>query len=401
MASSVEELLKERIACQGPLTFAQFMELVLYWPHGGYYAQPQRYPGDYFTAPDAHPAFGALLSLQLEEMWHLLGSPSSFAVVEQAAGSGLLARDILRYAHQLEPRFRKAMRYIAIDRFQGAPMSGDSPHEYIQSAGLPVKEGINGCLFSNELLDALPVHRVTLRNGRLQEIYVTMHEGAFLEAIDDPSTSLLAARLEEEGVALAEGQRAEVCLALEPWMQEVAACLKRGFLLTIDYGHTAKTLYSPERFHGSLRCYYQHTLASNPYIRVGAQDITAHADFTAVDTLGKRYGLATHGLQSQAAFLKNLGLEAFQGKLAASELNQQERDANRMAMLELGRPGGMGDFKVLVQTKGIVEPQITGLDGPTASWTQRLRNMPLPLLDDEHLHLMEARYPHTGWNWNG
>ena len=401
MASSVEEALKEQIARQGHLTFAQFMELALYWPHGGYYSQAQRHPGDYFTAPAAHPAFGALLSLQLEEMWRLLDCPASFTVVEQGAGSGLLARDILRYAHHLEPRFHQAVRYIAIDRFQGAPMSGDPSYEWIQSAGLPVKEDINGCLLSNELLDALPVHRVTLRGGRLQEIYVTLHDGAFLEAIDEPSTPLLGARLEEEGVALAEGQRAEVCLALEPWMQEVAACLKRGFLLTIDYGHTAQALYAPERVQGSLRCYYQHTLAGNPYVRVGAQDITAHADFTAVATLGKRYGLANHGLQSQAAFLKNLGLDAFQRGLAASGLDQPERDANRMAMLELARPGGMGDFKVLVQSKGVPEPRVTGLEGPTPSWTQRLQELPLPLLEEEHLRLMEARYPHTAWSWEG
>ena len=401
MASFVEAALKERIARQGPLTFAQFMEMALYWPNGGYYAQPQQHPSDYFTAPAAHPAFGALLSLQLEEMWRLLDYPASFTVVEQGAGSGLLARDIIRYTHYLEPRFQQAVRYIAIDRFQGAPMSGDPSYEWIQSAGLPVKGDIDGCLLSNELLDALPVHRVALRKGRLQEIYVTLHDGAFIEAIDEPSTPLLGAWLEEEGVALAEGQRAEICLALEPWMQDVSACLKRGFLLTIDYGHTAQALYAPERFQGSLRCYYQHTLAGNPYVRVGAQDITAHVDFTAVMALGESHGLASHGLYAQAVFLKNLGLGAFQRGLAASELGQRERDANRMAMLELARPGGMGDFKALIQSKGVTEPRITGPEGPLPAWTERLQKLPLPLLDNEHLRLMEARYPHTGWRWEG
>ena len=402
MSSSAEEVIKERIVCRGPVPFAEFMELALYWPHGGYYAQAhtQEHPGDYFTAPAAHPAFGALLSLQLEELWRLLGRPQRFTIMEQGADDGLLAQDILQYANHLEPRFQRAIRYVGTDRYQGDRSSSDgkSPYERVQAAGLPLRRSV-GCVLSNELLDALPVHRVTVHRGSLREIYVGLEDRRFVEVVGEPSTPALSARLRDEGITLAEGQVAEVCLALGPWMEEVAASLQSGFVLTVDYGHTASDLYSPERAQGSLRCYYKHTLSGNPLVRVGEQDITAHVDFTAVMAAGERHGLASLGLKTQRTFLANLGLGVFHRRLAASGLSQQERDANRMGMLELARHGGMGEFKVLVQSKGVDDATITGLSGASPTWNKRLEELPLPLLDEGHLALMEARYPHTGWRW--
>ncbi|MCZ6891983.1 MAG: class I SAM-dependent methyltransferase, partial [Chloroflexi bacterium] len=292
-----------------------------------------------------------------------------------------------------------AVRYCAIDRSPRHRLPG-AVLEWIRAVGVPLR-GLTGCVLSNELLDAFPVHRVTVREGRLQELFVGYKDGQFVEVIGEPSTAALSARLEADGVTLAEGQRAEICLALEPWIQDAAASLERGFVLTVDYGHPAQALYAPERRGGSLRCYYRHTLSGNPYDRVGAQDITAHVDFTAVTALGERHGLSSHGLESQRVFLANLGLAGLQRKLTGQGLRQQERDANRMGMLELGRAGGMGEFKVLVQSKGIDEARLTGLEGGSSAWSRRLEELPLPLLGEEHLKLMEARYPHTAWQWGG
>ena len=403
MTSSVQEVLKERIALRGPVSFAEFMELALYWPRGGYYSEAasERHLADFFTAPTAHPAFGALLSLQLEEMWQVLGRPSLFTIVEPGAGTGLLSLDILRYAQHLEPGFQRAVRYCAIDRHHryGRELPGAGV-EWIRAAGMPLR-GFTGCVLSNELLDALPVHRVTVREGRLQELFVGYKDGQFVEVVGGPSTAALGTRLAAEDVTLAEGQRAEICLALEPWVRDVAASLERGFVLTVDYGHPAQTLYAPERHQGSLRCYYQHTLSGNPYVRVGAQDITAHVDFTAITALGEHHGLGNLGLVSQGSFLTNLGLAGLQRRLAGQGLGQRERDANRMGMLELGRAGGMGEFKVLVQSKDIDEARLTGLKGGSPAWARRLEELPLPLLGEEHMRLMEARYPHTAWQWEG
>jgi len=378
------------------------MELALYWPGGGYYTHTSTNgtPLDYFTAPAAHPVFGALLAIQLEEMWRLLGRPHPFVVVEPGAGSGQLAYDINSYALNLGPSFSDALSYVTIDRStEIAPIASDaSPFHRIMANGIPL-HNVTGCVLSNELLDALPVHRVIRNHGRLQEIYVTYSGGKFLEIEDEPSTPSIASQLEEGQVILEEGQRAEVCLALDSWIQQVAAALKRGFVLTIDYGHHAQELYSPQKLRGTLRCYYKHTLSSNPYVNVGDQDITAHVDFTAIETLGTKYGLRNESVKTQASFLNNVGLRIFQQRLATSGLDQREQDANRMAMLDLSRPGGMGDFKVLVQGKDVANPAITGINGSSEQWKKRMAGLPLPILDANHLSLMEARYPHTAQTW--
>ena len=402
--SPLEETLAQRIAANSRITFAEFMELALYWPRGGYYSSTtHNAPAqDYFTAPSAHPVFGALLSLQLEEMWHLLDRPHPFVVVEPGAGSGRLAQDINAYASHLNTSFSQALQYVSVERSTVAASgtrNAHSPHSQgVLAVALPFRN-VTGCILSNELLDALPVHRVTLRDGNLREIYVSYSEGHFFDVEDEPSTPLIASRLAEEQVSLEEGQRAEVCLELEPWIEQAAAALERGFVLTIDYGHAAKELYAQQRFQGTLRCYYRHTMEANPYVRVGKQDMTAHVDFTAVAALGASNGLYNQPMQTQASFLNNLGLQVFQRRLATSGLGQQERDANRMAMLELARPGGMGEFKVLVQTKNVDSPAFTGVHGQSTQWEERLATLPQPLLDDDHLSLMAARYPHMAQGW--
>ena len=216
---SLEQVIDQRITAQGRVTFAEFMALALYWPGGGYYSSTSTAASarDYFTAPSAHPAFGALLALQLEEMWRLMGCPPSFILVEAGAGSGQLARDINAYASHLEASFAQALLYVTVDRSNIAtPRAGSVPFQGVLSAGLPFRK-VTGCILSNELLDAMPVHRVTLRDGRLREVYVTRRDGGLLEVEDELSTPRIEARLVEERVSLEEGQRAEVCLEMEPW----------------------------------------------------------------------------------------------------------------------------------------------------------------------------------------
>ncbi len=374
------------------MTFAEFMELALYWPDGGYYPRLGAVtpPQDYYTAPMAHPAFGALIALQLEEMWRLIGEPSRFTVVEQGAGTGRLAADIRDFSQHLDPSFRRALQYIGVDR-----AGGFEPFSMEDAAD----SNIVGCILSNELLDAFPVHRVTVRDGKLLEIYLTRQEDRLVELLDNVSTDDIRARLESEDVHLAEGQVAEVCLELEPWARQAAMMLQRGFVLTIDYGYPSADLYDVRRSQGTLRCYYRHTLTGNPYEHIGEQDITAHVDFTAVASLGQRYGLEPYPLLSQASFLNNLGLSLLMERLHSENLGQRERDANRMAMLELARPGGMGDFKVLAQGKGIAGHRLSGVYGASEEWRQRVRGLPLPRLSGQHVDLLAARYPHASEDW--
>ncbi|MFQ5874801.1 MAG: SAM-dependent methyltransferase, partial [Dehalococcoidia bacterium] len=230
----LEELIKERIRREGPITFSRFMEMALYHVPGGYYtSRRQRVgpEGDFYTSPLAHPAFAALIAIQLEQMWEELESPSPFFAVEIGSGKGTLARDIIVYNHNLSPAFAKALRYVSVERGQpGWPSGWDA----MAAVGLPLRR-LQGCILSNELLDAMPVHRVVGQGGALREIYVGLEDGDFAETIDGPSTPRLQQRLDSLGVSLGEGQEAEVNLLLEDWVANVATSLDRGYVITIDY----------------------------------------------------------------------------------------------------------------------------------------------------------------------
>ena len=301
---SVEAEIRRRIQAGGPITFAQFMDLALYWPSGGYYAGaapdaavPWGPSGDYYTSPMTHPAFGALLALQLYQFWQLLGRPDPFYVVEPGAGNGLLCRDILTSAAALPAGFAPSLRYLCLDpRPVGVALERGVPGaQRLAARGMPLR-GLRGCVLSNELLDAFPVHQVRQEGGQLREVYVALDEAAgpagWVTITGEPSTPALAARLRERGITLAEGQTAEINLGLDSWAAAVAEALAAGFVLTIDYGREAGELYDPDlRPRGTLTTYYRHVQTDAPLRRVGRQDITAQVDFTSVVNAGWRAGL--------------------------------------------------------------------------------------------------------------
>ncbi len=377
---------------QGRITFADFMETALYYPDGGYYTNPENRVGrDFYTAPSAHPAFGALIAVQLEQLWAAMDAPSPFYLIEVGAGTGVLARDIVAYSLELSPDFHRALEYVAVD-YQPSERAPDSV-TWVKAGGLPLRD-VEGCILSNELLDAFPVHRFAVQDGRLLEVYVTLRDGELVETLDEPSTPEIERRL--TGLDLPEGFRGEVNLGIDGWLDEVSRVLKRGLALTVDYGHTAADLYSTLRSRGTLRCYYGHTLTDDPYRHVGSQDITAHVDFTSLIASGEERGLAALGFTTQRSFLYNLGFQQLLDSLSRMELDQRRRDANRMAILDLVKPGEMGDFKVLAQAKGLPEDlRLTGFDGGGDSGAAG-RLPPVPLLSEGHMELMAARYPHLG-----
>lgn len=404
---SAEAEIRRRIRERGPLTFAEFMEAALFWPQGGYYLQrePIGPSGDYYTSPLIHPAFGALLAVQLFQMWQLMGRPEPFTVVETGAGNGLLCRDIVAYVAHLPPEFCQSLRYVCIDRRAKAgverDLPGDEPGPQVDrlaAAGLPLRP-VRGCILSNEFLDAFPVHQVRVRQGRLQEVYITQEGEKLAETLGEPSTPALAARLESLGVVLAEGQTAEINLGLDSWAEEAAAALEAGFVLTVDYGHPARELYSAERRpRGALTTYYRHVQTDAPLQRIGQQDMTAQVDFTSVINAGRRAGLEPLGFILQRQFLANLGLTCFQRRLASLNLAPRDVQANRAGMLDLARPGGLGDFKVLAQGKNVGQPALWGFK-PAAEAATLAEQLPVPLLTPQHLSLLEGRYPQTDFEF--
>ncbi len=405
--AGAEAEVHRRIRERGPITFAEFMEVALLWEDGGYYSDPRSTAahGDYYTAPAAHPAFGALLCLQIYQAWMLLESPRIFHVVEMGAGNGLLCRDVVSFARRLPRGFRDSLRYLCLDVRPGPGLEArvsteDGPEDRprvarLRSRGVPLRN-IKGCFVSNELLDSFPVHRVTVSGGELREVYVTLGDQGLRECLETLSTPALVARLASEGIALAEGQTAEVCLEVDAWAREVSSALDRGFVLTVDYGDAAPDLYARPR--GTLTTFHDHVQTDAPLQRVGRQDITAHVDFTAVARAGGAAGLEPLGLATQRDFLHNLGLGWMLAKLRAMGLPQREADANRMGMLDIARPGGMGDFRVLAQAKGVGRPDLWGIL-PSEAAAAVLEGLPAPLRSPTHVPLMEGAYPHLGMDW--
>jgi SAM-dependent MidA family methyltransferase len=214
---------------------------------------------------------------------------------------------------------------------------------------------ITGCVLTNELVDALPVHLVEMTAAGLQEVMVTAVDGEFREQLAPPSSPALSAYLQNIGVTLVQGQRAEVRLAADSWLRGVAQSLTRGFVITIDYGYLAAELYGRMRMNGTLLCYFQHQVEENPYIRVGLQDITSHVDFSALMLSGAAAGLEKIWYGEQYRFLMAAGMMEELLALETRPVPAEQRLKERLALKKLLLPdGGMGDtFKVLLQGKGV------------------------------------------------
>lgn len=389
---TVSAILAE-IRSSGPITFARFMELALYHPEFGYYtraAEPQEpigcnradqdrigpnrigpnrigWAGDYYTSFDPHPLLALALARQIVQIDAQLGCPDPFTVVEMGPGKGLLAREILRACIEEGSPLATRLRYLLVER---SPAMVAAQRENLASwLGTPrvswlgaladLRDGdVTGAMLSNELVDAFPVHRIRMTEGKPAELYVAYADGRFVERTGPLSTPLLAdylQRLRESGVTLADGYTTEINTQAVAWMKEVARVLGRGVAVTIDYGHAAQDLYGPDRKRGTLLCYSRHRAHEDPYTRVGQQDMTAHVDFTALAAAGEEAGLRVTGFTNQTSFLMGLGAEQM---LAGLEPDSPELQS----AIHLLRPDGMGrTFKILVQHKGIAEPALDGL----------------------------------------
>ncbi len=362
-------LLAERIRRFGPITFAEYMRECLYHPVHGYYSKPEaaRF-ADYYTSPDVHPIFGRLLARQFAECWEQLACPGEFLIVEAAAGIGRLAKHILEFAQSKLPEFYAALRYVAVER---------SPARCDQMAGqlaafleegkcrpsIEIPSHIPaGCVFSNELLDALPVHRVRQNEGRLQEIFVGHDGNSFLEILMPLSAEAIADYFVAQKLTLEEGQQAEVGLEACDWIAEIARRMSRGFVFTIDYGHEAADLFDSHHMAGTMLAYAKHKASEGFFIAPGEQDLTAHVNFTALRLWGQRHGLESLGLISQTAFILALGQRNEFADLYDDGMDETDRVRARLQLKTLIYPEGMGErFQVLIQQKSVPHANLSAL----------------------------------------
>ncbi|MCC3452623.1 class I SAM-dependent methyltransferase [Microcoleus sp. PH2017_08_TRC_O_A] len=375
-------LISERIAAspQQRITFAEYMDLALYHPQYGYYNGDRPNigkQGDFITSPHWSADFAEVLGEQFVEMWQIIGKPHHFTIVEMGAGRGTFATHLLQYLQRQHPDLFKILEYIIVEISpvqQAVQQQNLAEFKIVKWCKWDeiANNSIVGCFFSNELVDAFPVHQFIIEQGQLREIYVTANEekneqsgSKFIEVVGELSNPKIAEYFDLVGIDLSasvygDGYRSEVNLAALEWIKTVAEKLQRGYLLTIDYGHPAHRYYNPRRTEGTLQCYYRHRYHSNPYINVGWQDLTAHADFTALEKQGKLCGLEMMGFTQQAWFLMVLGVGDRIASLSANDAQVLDLATflrRREALYQLIDQMGLGGFGVLVQCKGLSEEE--------------------------------------------
>jgi SAM-dependent MidA family methyltransferase len=380
------------------------MRLALYHPRYGYYtrlAHPPGARGDFYTSPELHPAFGALIARQLLEVWQRLGRPDPFVVEEWGAGSGRLAHDVLSFAPEYDAAFGRAIRYRIVERSprlrrvqQRALRDGPGRVEWATGNRLGHPNGETApearCVLANELLDAFPVHRVVRRRSELREIHVTTLADTFQEVEGPLSTPALHAYFARLDLLPPEGNVAEVNLEALEWLRSVAARLDAGAILVIDYGHPAPVLYSERYPRGTLCTYFRHAVAEDPYTRVGEQDLTAQLDLTSLLLEARACGLVPLGIARQTDFLERLGLANYLRAARASSNRAVQRQATLSALERLAGRDGLGGYWVMAWGRGIegalhglsetaaplAEPAVPAALAPRLGWSLSRRWQP-------------------------
>jgi SAM-dependent MidA family methyltransferase len=421
---SLRHIIEQEIAQRGPIPFSRYMELCLYHPELGYYssnAEQFGKAGDFYTSSDVHAVFGRLLARQFEEIWRALGSPAEVEILELGPGRGLFAQDVLAWSEKKFPEFFHALHYSLAeqspklrDRLRGvlerflesgkassvsenaaekhihrrlkpwfpdvaggtvkAAISRDAPASFYAKEEKPVEgtsvapanamderalaSEVPVIVFANEFLDALPVE-ILSQQGALR---ISAHDGRFLETWVPANPEELEF-LDRHGVHPEPGERIEVPLLAYRYMASLAASLRTGVLLAIDYGYTRQEQLAG-RHRGTLMAYRQHSATPNPYEAPGEQDLTAHVNFTALSAAAEQNGMQAQPLVTQSQFLMGIG-ESNQFADAFEDCRlPQERAKVALQLKHLVTPAGMGEsFQVLVATKGLAPSQVEGLSG--------------------------------------
>ena len=387
-ALAVSQELSTRIAAEiarhgGWLSFARYMEMALYEPGLGYYSNPGQVfgaAGDFVTAPELTPLFGATLARQVSP-W--LKDPalagSGQVVLEVGGGSGMLAAQLL---NALDNVGHHEVRYLILElsaerrEHQRQTLKSLAPGLMDRVGWLDTfPESFAGVVVANELLDAMPVQLFEWQanaEAELQEMGVTWVDGRFAwaprpaDAVLTETVAALRNRLGPEGAQWHSPYRSEICPAQQAWMRTLADCMTAGVVLLLDYGFAAPEYYHPQRDQGTLMCHYRHRSHSDPFLWPGLSDITAHVDFTALARAATAEGFSLVGYTSMAAFLLNAGL--------LDELADLPREpesfwfAQAQAVQQLISEAEMGElFKVIAFEKNLREAaSVLGFGGDRA-----------------------------------
>ena len=348
------------------------MELALYCPDCGYYEKENDTigrRGDFYTSVSVGPLFGELLAFQFAE-WleqpevqslksQVEGHPGQVHIVEAGAHDGRLANDILNWLRLRRPQLFARMEYWIIEPsrrrqlWQSETLREFAPHVRWSSRITDHASPLPGVIFANELLDALPVHRLGWNAHRREwfEWGVTASEEGFawVRLLATPHASRLTHQMSPQLLAaLPDGFTTEICPAAQAWWGDAAQALRGGKLLISDYGLRAEELFQPERTNGTLRAYHRHRVSDDMLAHPGEQDLTAHVNFSAIQAAGETAGLHTDGFVTQAQFLTSIVRRVWkEGSGLGPWTSEHTRQFQTLTHPEhLGRA-----FRVLVQAK--------------------------------------------------
>jgi len=355
------ERLRARIEQQGPITFREWMTAALYDERYGYYCRKDRVPqgraGDYRTAPESSPLFAAALADYFSKLFTDLQWPQSWTIFEAGSAGGEFAHGLLNSLRRHHPRIFAATNYV-IDEISTAARQRASERlaEFSEQITFRRFSDIDapasaGIIFSNEVIDAFPVHRVVMRDGSLRELFVGVNEKEFVWVETDLESSV-AEYCERSGLKLSEGQTAEINLEAEKFIAGAAGLIERGYVVTVDYGAEREDLLDPlTRPDGTLRAFHRHQMIDDVLARPGEQDLTTTVDWTQIREAGERAGLRTLRFERLDEFLLAEGLLS---RLMEMSLTLDAVEAIRLntSSRELILPTGLAaSFQVLVQEK--------------------------------------------------
>jgi SAM-dependent MidA family methyltransferase len=362
--SNMRQIMVKEVSQHGVITFARFMELALYCPNFGYYERQDVSPGrggDFYTSVSVGSLFGELLASQFAQ-WLEIMAGNQYQLVEAGAHDGRLAGDILGWLQRYRPALMPSLEYWILEPSASRQASqrkslsdfGQQVRWFDSWESLP-PAGVHGIIFSNELLDAMPVHRlgwdavhqcwfewgVALEDGEFVWARMTVPPEAWgSEPLLDVPRELLA--------VLPDGFTTEVGPAAKKWWQAAARSLHKGKLVAIDYGLSSEDFFTPARQQGTLRAYHRHHLSGDLLAHVGDQDLTAHVNFSSIQQAGESEGLKTDSAMTQTQFLTHILKLAMQTNEPFSTLTPaQVRQFQTLTHPEhLGR-----SFRVLVQSR--------------------------------------------------
>ncbi|TVR74344.1 MAG: SAM-dependent methyltransferase [Sphaerobacteraceae bacterium] len=352
-------IIRDEVTASGPISFERFMDLALYHPEHGYYRAESPAPGragDFLTAPEAHPIFGAVLAGQIVAFDAALGHPAPFTIIEYGAGSGKLIRPLLAEIRQKLPDLYARISYTPVElnvtrRTELIQHLADGGHQERLSEDTNPSTVI-GCVLANEFIDAFPARRFVQQGDTLHEIHVDWQDGWFAEVTTPVDDSATREYLERHGYDLQPGEQFELHPGIERWVQDVDQALSRGSVLIIDYGYPAQELFNDHRRNGTVRAYHQHGVTTELYRGIGRQDLTAHVNFSELQWQAEQHGFTLDRLTTQAELLESLGLgERLFALQSSNSITSDEYLATRAAVLRMIDPGAMGRFRVMMLSR--------------------------------------------------